>query len=412
MHAFRSGICSASDALKNWYDSKTGNRSGPPMGFPVFKSKRRSTPAVSFVELNHQLSWLANDRHHIRLMLPKAPSDADLARRRKHLGWLHTVESTSSLYRLVASGAATIQKVTLSYRGGRWRAGFQLRYREPKAAPRVKRRGTLVGVDVGIRHLATLSQPVAGLTDDDGHVLNPNVLEQQLQRLKKIDRQVNRATVGSKSHRRLLRRRARLHGRVAQTRALHLHRLSTALAGAFEVVALEDLNLKGMSNRKGHLGRRFADAGLSELRRQLIYKTADQGHTLVSVGRFYPSSKTCSHCGVVKTKLHRWNQVFACDSCGMTFDRDVNAARNIAQEAIRLRREQQVQQNGAGLRPESANAAPRPGKTVDAQAEAAGSLEGGTEQSPAQKGEGLSLGRGVGNDARNGKQGDDLSCRT
>jgi putative transposase len=99
------------------------------------------------------------------------------------------------------------------------------------APPPAKRLGALVGVDVGIRHLATLSQPVAGLTDELGHIANPQVLEQHLGRLKKLDRQIARAQAGSKSRRRLLRRRARLHGRVAETRALHLHRLSTTLAG-------------------------------------------------------------------------------------------------------------------------------------------------------------------------------------
>jgi hypothetical protein len=251
MHAFRSGIVAAADGLKNWHESKTGKRKGRRMGFPAFKSKRRSTPSVSFVEINHQLSWLAPDRHHIRLMLPQSSPDPDLVRRRHLVGWLHTV--------------------------------------------------------------------------------------------------------------------------------------SSALAGAFEVVAVEDLNIKGMANRKRHLGRCLADAGLGELRRQLTYKAADRGHRLVAVGRFYPSSKTCSHCGAVKAKLPMWERVFTCDDCGTTLDRDVNAARSIAREASRLldpNHDTQDQHDGAGLRPDSANAAPRPGKTAEASADAAGSLEGGTKQPP------------------------------
>jgi putative transposase len=255
----------------------------------------------------------------------------------------------------------------------------------PAPSPQ-KRFGALVGVDVGIRHLATLSEPVAGLTDEHGHVANPGALEHQLGRLRKLDRQIARAQPGSKSRRRLLRRRARLHGRVAQTRVLYLHRLSTALAGGFELVAVEDLNVKAMANRKRHLGRRLADAGLGELRRQLSYKTTDRGHTLVAVGRFYPSSKTCYHCGAVKAKLPLWEQVFTCDDCGTSIDRDVNAARSIAREATRLigatHDGMQDQHDGAGLRPDSANAAPRPGKTTEAQAEEAGSLEGGTKPPP------------------------------
>jgi putative transposase len=366
MHAFRSGITAAAEALKGWHDSKTGKRKGRALGFPRFKSKRKRTLSVSFVEINHQLSWLHRDFHHVRLMLPQSSPDLELRRRREHLRWLHVVESTGRLYLMVEAGRATIQKVTISLRGGRWRVSFQVRYLTAPAARPVKNQGALVGVDVGVRHLATLSEPVKGLTDDDGHVPNPRILEHQLHRLCKLDRQIARAQTGSKSSNRLLRRRARLHGQVAQTRALYLHRVSNVLAGAFEVVAVEDLHVAGMANRKRRLGRSLADAGLRKLRDQLEYKTVDHGNQLVVVSRFYPSSKTCSACGAAKAKLSLWERVFVCDTCGVTLDRDVNAARNIAREARRLlghQSRQQDQQDGAGLRPETANAAPRPRKT-------------------------------------------------
>jgi putative transposase len=101
---------------------------------------------------------------------------------------------------------------------------------------------------------------------------------------------------GSKNRGNLRRRRARLLGAIAKTRSLYLHRLTNALVDRFDVVAVEDLNLAGMGNKKRHLGRSVADASLGELRRQLTYKSADRGTALVVVGRFYPSSKTCSHC--------------------------------------------------------------------------------------------------------------------
>ena len=374
MHAFRSGIVAASEALGNWHDSKTGKRKGRRLGFPRFKSKRHATLSVSFVEINHQLSWLHPDRHHVRLMLPQSSPDPELRRRRPNLGWLHTVEPTGELFRLVEAGEATIQKVTISLRGGRWRASFQIRYQQAPAVRPARHLGALVGVDAGVRHLATLSESVAGLTDEDGHVPNPDVLEHQLGRLARLDRQIARAQNGSKSRARLVRRRARLHGQVAQTRALHLHRLTTTLAGAFDVVAIEDLNVAGMAHRKRRLGRRLADASLGELRRQLAYKTADRGHQLVAVGRYYPSSKTCSSCGAVKAKLPLHLRTFDCDQCGARLDRDVNAARTIAQEAQRLlghssehqhQHDEQDQQDGAGLRPDSGNAAPRPQKTSE-----------------------------------------------
>src|SRR2546423_4637651 len=144
MHAFRSGIADAATALKNWSESRSAKRKGPKIAFPKRKKKRRCVPSVSFVEINHQLSWLHPDRHHVRLMLPRATPDPEVRRRRDRLGWLHTVESTAKLYRLVESGEATVQKVTLAYRGGRWQASFQLRYKTAPAQRPVRRRGGLI----------------------------------------------------------------------------------------------------------------------------------------------------------------------------------------------------------------------------------------------------------------------------
>ena len=280
------------------------------------------------------------------------------------------------------TGRTTIQQATISYRGGRWQVSFQVRHALAPARRPVKHRGGLVGVDAGISHLATLSVSVPGLTDGEGHIANPKILHGQLVRLAKLDRTLARKEKGSKNRARVLRQRARLHGRITKTRALHLHRVTNALAGGFDVVAIEDLNVAGMANRKHHLGRALADASLGELRRQLTYKTGDYNHTLVAVDRFYPSSKTCSTCGAVKAKLHLGTRVYDCTSCGIVLDRDVNAARNIAREGARLlEQDHQRDQHEAvaGLRPETpvthrklrggpGNADPRPHKTRSAHA--------------------------------------------
>lgn len=353
MHAFRSGIVDAAQALENWSKSRSGERRGRRVGFPRFKKRDKSVPSVSFVEINHQLSWLHENRHAIRLMLPQSTPDPEVKRRRGELAWLHTTTSTRRLYRLVEQGRASIQKVTVAKRGGRWQASVLVRYQldaRPTPKPR-KRHGRTIGVDGGVKHLATLSQPVPGLTDETGHVQNPTVLAGQLRRLARLDRAIARCAKGSNNRRRLLDRRAKLHGRISKTRALHLHHLSNALAGGFDVVAIEDLNLAGMGNRKRRLGRALADASLGELRRQLDYKTTDHATRLVVVDRFYPSSKTCSSCGLVKAKLALHERIYVCDDpgCATSLDRDVNAARNIAREAERLLEQQSV----AGLRPET-----------------------------------------------------------
>jgi putative transposase len=149
--------------------------------------------------------------------------------------------------------------------------------------------------------------------------------------------------------------------------------VTNALLNRFDAVAIEDLKLAGMRNKKGRLGRSVADASLGELRRQLTYKCTDRSTALVVVDRFFPSSKTCSCCGVVRAKLLRGTRVFECDTCKTSLDRDVNAARNIAREGARLLLErssenQEQEQNVAGLRPETQNADPRSRKTGGAQA--------------------------------------------
>lgn len=371
MHAFRSGTTAAAAALKNYAESKRGTRRGCRVGFPRPKSRRRATPSVSFVQINHQLSWLAPDRRHVRLMLPQSTPDGDVRRRRQHLAWIHTTQSTRRLYKLVETGRAKIQKVTISFRGGRWQAAFSVRYLSAPPAPAISEvvRTRIIGVDAGLRHLATLSPPILGLSDSDGHVENPLVLGNQLRRLRKLDRAIARCERGSKNRVRLTKRRGRLHGTVVKTRTLELHRITNELVQRFGVVGIEDLNLAGMGARKGRLGRSVADASLGELRRQLTYKTADRGTNLVVVDRFFPSSKTCSSCGSVKAKLDRSTRVFDCTDCGAVLDRDVNAARNIAQEAQRLLGEHD--RSVAGLRPETQNAGPRPRKTRRANARTA-----------------------------------------
>ncbi|MEQ1703925.1 MAG: hypothetical protein ABMA25_27775, partial [Ilumatobacteraceae bacterium] len=164
-HCFDTGIVQAADAFKNWSASKNGDRAGARMGFPAFKSRKTAKLSVSFVELNHQASWFHPSRHAVRLMLPQAlrqSSNRHVRAQMQQLVWLHTVQSTRRLYRLVDAGKASIQKVTISYAGGRWQASFLVRYQH---AVRPHKRGHAkvggaIGVDFGVTHLATLSRPV------------------------------------------------------------------------------------------------------------------------------------------------------------------------------------------------------------------------------------------------------------
>ena len=401
IHAFRTGIDNAARALRNYSDSRSGKRRGRKVGFPTFKN-RHSRQAVTFVELAEGVDhrhWIRPDtRAHVRLMLPQRAGDGSWERRhtrprseqepgrdrRSELAWLHThqPETVREVWQLCDSGRVKVQALTIEFEGGRWKAVFRLRLldvstrlRNPGAP--VKQHGGAIGVDLGLKHLVTLDRPVAGLTDELGHVPNPRVLKQHLVRLRRLDRAIARCEKGSRNRAKLLRRRAKLHGRIAATRKLLLHEMSRRIAGGFDLVCIEDLNVAGMAARKGlRNGRSVAEASLGGLVRQLDYKTGDRSAELVRVGRFYPSSQICSQCGA-RTKLPLWQRIYDCGWCNLVIDRDVNAARNIRAEGQRLMREQQhqlcqQQQDVASIRGETTNGEPRPGETEPAQLHRAG----------------------------------------
>jgi transposase, IS605 OrfB family, central region len=118
---------------------------------------------------------------------------------------------------------------------------------------------------------------------------------------------------------------ARLHGKIANIRKDTLHELTTLLAKNHGTVVIEDLNVSGMMANH-NLATSIADMGFFEFRRQLTYKCQLYGSKLVVVDRWFPSSKTCSNCGIKKETLSLDERVFECDHCGFKIDRDLNAA--------------------------------------------------------------------------------------
>ena len=146
--------------------------------------------------------------------------------------------------------------------------------------------------------------------------------------LRKAQRALSRKIKGSARREKAKVRVAKLHARVADVRADAIHKATAMIAQTYSVVCIEDLNVAGMVKNRC-LARSVSDASLGEFRRQLEYKTARTGAVLRVVDRWYPSSKTCSNCGVVKAKLSLSERTFNCDACGTSMDRDLNASINI-----------------------------------------------------------------------------------
>jgi putative transposase len=186
------------------------------------------------------------------------------------------------------------------------------------------RPGTAIGIDLGIKTLVTGA-------DNTGKVITvggPKALRAGLRRLRRASRAHSRKRPGSVRRRRSAARLARLHARTASIRADGLHKATTMLAARYETVAVEDLNVAGMT-RNRRLARAIGDQGFGTLRRMPGYKSAWHGGRLVTADRYYPSSKKCSGCGAVKAKLALSERTCTCEHCGLATDRDVNAARNL-----------------------------------------------------------------------------------
>jgi putative transposase len=184
--------------------------------------------------------------------------------------------------------------------------------------------GPVVGVDLGVKRLATLSD---GTTE-----ANPRHLRSCLKKLKRCQRAVSRKRKGSCNRRKAVQRLACLHRRVAHQRANTLHQFTSRLAKTKAVVVIEDLHVSGML-RNHHLAQAIGDVGFYEFRRQLTYKAAWYGCRVVVASRWEPSSKTCSGCGWEDEDLALADRTFCCERCGQVLDRDLNAAINLAQLA-------------------------------------------------------------------------------
>jgi putative transposase len=346
--AYNSGLDALARALKNWSDSRNGLRKGRPIGFPRRKKKRRARVACRFTT---GAVRVLPDRKHVQL---------------PRIGVVKTHESTRKLARRLEQGTARILAATITRRADRWYVSFTVEVQRTISTS--NGRAGVVGVDVGVRHLAVLS---TGQT-----IPNPRPLERSQRKLRRLNRQLARRKPSSRRRSRTRRRLARVHARAANLRRDGLHTLTTSLATQHGTVVVEQLNVAGLV-RNRRLARAIADTGMGELRRLLGYKTGWYGCRLVVADRFFPSSKTCSGCGWVKAKLTLAERTFCCETCGLVMDRDLNAARNLAKLVELI--------VAAGSGPEALNA-----RGADRKSQRAGQVavkrEAGTEHHSGQTG--------------------------
>ncbi len=266
------------------------------VGFPVFKKKSKGIGSFRLTGSVHVFSDA--------IQLPR------LGRLRLHE---HDYLPTD----------AKVLSATVSEEAGRWFVSVQV---EEEQDEPVCTATTAIGVDLGIKTLATLS---------DGTTFhNPRALKHAQKRLRRLERQKSRRKKDSQNRKKTCRKLAKQHARVAHIRRDATHKLTTFLVKHHALIAIEDLHVSGMlKNHK--LAQAVSDSNFGEIRRQFTYKAEIYGTWLVIIDRFYPSSKMCSACGYVKPELTLQERTFVCEACGMVLERDHNAAINLLHEALR-----------------------------------------------------------------------------
>jgi putative transposase len=194
-----------------------------------------------------------------------------------------------------------------------------------KAPPSLSYRAPSVGVDLGLKHLATLST--------GEKIENPRHTQARLRYLRQQQRCLARRQKGSRRREQQKLRVARAHAKVRQARQYALHDLTTRLTQDYDLIFIEDLNVKALS--RGRNARSIQDASFGEIRRQLTYKSEWRDKILIAVDRWYASSKTCSKCRHVLDELRLDVRYWTCPKCKACHDRDINAARNLLMEGLR-----------------------------------------------------------------------------
>jgi putative transposase len=309
--AYADGIRGAVDAYWNWQSARAGTRVGKRVGFPRFKRKGRDPDRVCFTTGAMRVE---PDRRHLTLPV---------------IGTVRTHENTRRIERLMRAGRGRVLAISVRRNGTRLDASVRVLVQRPQQLG-VALPGSRVGVDVGVRRLATVANEGGEVIE---RVANPRPLETALTRLSQVCRARSRCTKGSRRYRERTTQISRLHRRVNDVRAHHLHVLTTRLAKTHGRIVVEGLDAAGMLRQQGLAGARarrrgLSDAALGTPRRHLSYKTGWYGAQLVVADRWFPSSKTCHLCGHVQDI--GWDEHWQCDRCSASHQRDDNASINLA----------------------------------------------------------------------------------
>ena len=271
------------------------------VGYPRFKAKKRTTPAFAIEARALQFDGK-------RVKIPK-------------LGWIRTRQELRFPGKMLSA--------RFTKRAGHWYVSVQVEVADSWVYPhRCENQAAAVGIDLGLRDLAVLST--------GERIKAPRSLRAHEKQLRRLNKELSRRTKGGANWRKTKAKLARLHEQIANVRKDVTHKLTAGVVRNFGLIGVEDLNVKGMT-RGLKLGKSVSDAAMGEVLRQIDYKSILAGSVVVKADRWFPSTKTCSACGVVNSAVVLGVQKWTCPDCGVEHDRDTNAAINLREVALAQR---------------------------------------------------------------------------
>lgn len=305
-HALQASLRNLDAAFQTFYKAKREGkaepiiRDGKPTGRlkyePNFKSKRDNAQSVTFPDNVHVMDG--------QLVLPKFKTPIKMKMHRPLGGRIcHATVSRSVTGKYYVSILCEEECADMPSVSGE------------------------VGIDLGIKDMAVCST--------GERVSNPKFLERGEKHLKYLQRQVSKKKKGGKNRRRARAKLSRHYENVANRRRDYIHKFTIRIVRENQTVCVEGLNVQGMQSNH-HLAKSIGSVAFGEIARQLEYKCRWYGSGFVKVPRFYPSSKTCNHCGYVNHALTLGDREWICPNCGKEIDRDFNAALNILTEGKRI----------------------------------------------------------------------------